>query len=45
MYLGNSRERLLKPIREETEDAASCITDSVKGFLSQGVAHHLPISA
>lgn len=32
-------------IQDELEDATGCITDTIKRFLAQGVAHHLPISA
>ena len=45
VYIGDSYEALLNRIRDELENAASCITNSVKEFLSRGVARHLPISA
>jgi hypothetical protein len=32
-------------IQDELEDATGCITDTIKRFLAQGVANHLPISA
>ncbi|PGH18097.1 hypothetical protein AJ79_00725 [Helicocarpus griseus UAMH5409] len=44
-YIQDSHKRLLERIRDELEDAASCITNSVKGFLTRGIARHLPISA
>ncbi|KAL4914576.1 hypothetical protein BDW62DRAFT_204466 [Aspergillus aurantiobrunneus] len=31
-------------VQYELEDATGCITDTIKRFLAQGVAHHLPIS-
>ncbi|KAL3490207.1 hypothetical protein BJX62DRAFT_252131 [Aspergillus germanicus] len=31
-------------IQDDLEDATGCITDTIKRFLAQGVAHHLPIS-
>ncbi|KAL3449086.1 hypothetical protein BJX65DRAFT_306627 [Aspergillus insuetus] len=31
-------------IQYDLEDATGCITDTIKRFLAQGVAHHLPIS-
>ncbi|KAL2828811.1 hypothetical protein BJY01DRAFT_255256 [Aspergillus pseudoustus] len=31
-------------IQDELEDATGCITDTIKRFLAQGMAHHLPIS-
>ncbi|KAL2848972.1 hypothetical protein BJX68DRAFT_276164 [Aspergillus pseudodeflectus] len=31
-------------IQDDLEDATGCITDTIKRFLGQGVAHHLPIS-
>ncbi|KAL4928923.1 Zn(II)2Cys6 transcription factor [Aspergillus undulatus] len=31
-------------IRDELEDACGCITDTIKRFLAQGVAQHLPIT-
>ncbi|KAL1960772.1 hypothetical protein VTO42DRAFT_6602 [Malbranchea cinnamomea] len=45
VYIGDSHKSLLSRLRDELENASSCITNSVKDFLSQGVARHLPISA
>jgi hypothetical protein len=30
-------------IQYDLEDSTGCITDTIKRFLAQGVAHHLPI--
>ncbi|KAK2809859.1 hypothetical protein FQN50_003500 [Emmonsiellopsis sp. PD_5] len=45
VYIQESHNKLLERIRDELENAASCITNSVKGFLTRGIARHLPISA